>query len=70
MHSTILQLEDECVALEKEWEELEHLIKETIDREETQREIENKEHMEKRQDLKHKLQEYRNEIEHILSTPM
>jgi hypothetical protein len=70
MHSKIKQLEDECIALEREGEDLEHLIKETIDREDTQREIETKEHMDKRQELKFKLQEHRNEIEHILSTPM
>lgn len=70
MHDRIRQLEDDCDALERESEELEYKIKETIDREEIQKKTDHDAHATRRNELKHKLHEHRLELEQVLSTPL
>lgn len=46
MHTRVKQLEDECIALEREGEELEHDIQRIVETEEAEREKRNKDHKE------------------------
>ncbi|CAI2372284.1 unnamed protein product [Moneuplotes crassus] len=65
----IAQLEHECLSLERESEDLELQVEETIKKHEEIREKETSEHKKWKEEVKLKLQEYRNDIDEALSNP-
>ncbi|CAI2378516.1 unnamed protein product [Moneuplotes crassus] len=69
MADRIRQLEDECLALERESEDLEIQVEETVKIHEEIREKETSSHKKWKEEVKLKLQEYRNDIDEALSNP-
>lgn len=65
----IKDLEQTCVDLEKEVETLKMTIDETIRKEEEERNKDDKHHKDRINKLKESLQDYKNELEQMLSTP-
>ena len=69
MHSNIKQLEETCDELAREVEKLEQDIDDIIKRDEDERQREQKAHEDQVEYLKALNQDYKNELETLLSTP-
>ena len=69
MQTSIKQLEDTCEDLAREVDRLEQEIDDTIKRDEDERQREQKAHEDQVQYLKDLNQDFKNELETLLSTP-
>ena len=69
MQSTIKQLDDTCNELEREVDRLEQEIDDVIKRDEEERQREQKAHEDQVEYLKALNQDFKNELEQLLSTP-